>query len=88
MSTIDLALRLTMRGPLPVIELSPSDIRFMQDSISRRFRNGDSVNETILKIFKQEWSVHCLPRISRLDVISYFTIEGVYLQRFTLPWAS
>ena len=74
---VDVALKLSMRGPLPVIELSPSDIRFMQDSISRRFRNGNSVNGTIRKIFKGEWSVHCLPQIRVVNLNGcYFSFDN------------
>ena len=45
------------------LEISPRDLRFMSDSISCRFRNGNSVNETVDQIETGKSAVYDLPKI-------------------------
>ena len=62
---------------LPVIELSPSDIRFTQDSIKRTFSDGRHVNNTIHRILKGELSVLDLPRIRVVNLSGcYFAFDN------------
>ena len=62
---------------LPVIELSPSDIRFTQDSIRKTFGDGRDVNNTIRQILRGELSVLSLPRIRVVNVGGcYFAFDN------------
>ena len=58
--------------PLPVIELSPADIRFMHDCIRKYFQNGNSVNATVENIADGKWPVKCLPRIRVVNMNGYY----------------
>jgi len=46
-----------------LIELAPSDIRFMQDSIYPSFYGGKRVNDVIEDIYSGRTSLNVLPRI-------------------------
>ena len=56
----------------PQINLSPAEIRFMQDSICQRFRNGRSVNDTIEQISDGYMRVDDLPKIHVLIKNGYY----------------
>lgn len=47
-----------------VLELSPSEIRYSQSTISSRFRNGNPIEETLRKLLSQKITVDNIPRIS------------------------
>ena len=66
------------------IELSPADIRFMQDSICRIFRCKRNVNETIEKIEKRILNVGALPQIQVLKKDGhYYSLDNrrLYIYR-------
>ena len=66
-----------------VIELSPAEIRFMQDSISYRFRCGRYVNDAIEKIAKKEMRVDTLPMIQVLKKDGlYYSLDNRRLYVF------
>ena len=67
-----------------IIELAPSKIRFMQNRINSQFKNGDSVNETILKIENSLMDIYDLPkiRVVRKDGFYYaFDNRRLYVYR-------
>ena len=60
-----------------LIELSPCDIRFIQQHINCKFGNGNSVNETIDKICRGEMRVEDLPRIRVVQMNnSYYAFDN------------
>ncbi|XP_078481569.1 uncharacterized protein LOC144742631 [Ciona intestinalis] len=51
------------RSDYSYIELSPAEIRFLQDSIGPYFRSGGSVNECIYDILKGRSDINTFPKI-------------------------
>ena len=65
------------------IKLSPAKIRFMQDSISYKFRCGGYVNDAIEKIAKKEMRVDTLPMIQVLKKDGlYYSLDNRRLYVF------
>ena len=67
-----------------IIELAPSKIRFMQNTINNQFTEGDSVNETISKIENGVMDIYDLPkiRVVRKDGFYYaFDNRRLYVYR-------
>jgi len=46
-----------------IVELAPSEIRFMHDTIRPQFRNGKGVNQVIEDIYKGVTKIEDIPRI-------------------------
>ena len=66
------------------IELRPSKIRFMHDSINPNFRSGQSLEDTINRIQQGHMSVYDLPkiRVVRKDGFYYaFDNRRLYVYR-------
>ena len=67
-----------------LIELCPTEIRFMQSHINYRFRCGKSVNETVEKISMGTMSIQELPTIKvvfRNDAYYAFDNRRLYVYR-------
>ena len=66
-----------LENMLPLIDLSPCDIRFMHHRINNQFSNGNSVNETIERIARGEMSVGRLPKIRVVKINnSYYAFDN------------
>ena len=67
-----------------IIKLAPSKIRFMHHKINSQFKNGNSVNKTILKIKNSVMDINVLPkiRVVRKDGFYYaFDNRRLYVYR-------
>lgn len=47
-----------------VLEISPSEIRYSQDTMRSRFRNGNPIEETLINLLSGKITVDDIPRIS------------------------
>ena len=69
---------------MTLIELCPTEIRFMHKQISSEFRCGRSVNETIVEILQGTMSIHELPTIKVVfinDTYYSFDNRRLYVYR-------